>query len=353
MSEQQPEKPAWMVAYEKKLATWNAARQARPPAPDVPKIAPDETVMMPMRDGVRLFTELHFPKVGEGPFPTILIRTPYPDTTQPFSMAPIELFSSAGYMVATQSCRGAWKSEGMFRFFQNEPEDGYDCIEWIAEQPWSNGKVGMWGVSYIGSTQWLAARMRPPHLTCIAPLSPGGMFFYETPYIGGALFKWHLMCWPKMVACHTWDEMEFDYFSEERPAEGSPLYTALKQSPNIEAVKSWHNGDFVEAMLEPLEHPTRDDWWDRIMLKPETAADIDIPVFAITGFYDFDQVGCLYNWDLVEAHGDAGRGKRHLLVGPWRHYRVTSGQTVPVGKLTFGDNGNVPMPQVILDFFDA
>ena len=77
---------------------------------DIAKIPPDDTLMMPMRDGVKLHTELFFPRAGGGPFPTILIRTPYPDSTFPFSARPIELFRAAGYAVAIQSCRGTWKS---------------------------------------------------------------------------------------------------------------------------------------------------------------------------------------------------------------------------------------------------
>jgi len=321
---------------------------------DIAKIPPDDTLMMPMRDGVKLHTELFFPRAGGGPFPTILIRTPYPDSTFPFSARPIELFRAAGYAVAIQSCRGTWKSQGRFRFFQHEAEDGYDCIEELARRPWSNGKIGMYGSSYLGTVQWLAARLRPPHLTCIAPQSPGGMFFYETPYIGGVLYKNHLLTWPRLVARHSWDEMEFEWASLDID-EHSALYKATLQSPNVDAVKEWHadDPDIAEAMLEVLEHPTLDDWWRNIMLTPESARQIEIPILAITGFYDGDQAGCLYNWQTIEPAAPSSRGRRHLIVGPWRHAQMSTGTSEPMGLVKFGANASVLLPNAVLGFFNA
>jgi putative CocE/NonD family hydrolase len=220
--------PEYLRAHQRQLQAWREARKAPMPKPVVPKINPDESLMMPMRDGAKLYTELFFPKDKET-CPTVLIRTPYPDSTFPFSARPIELFRGAGYAVVVQSCRGTWKSEGRFRFFQNEPEDGYDCIEWLARQSWSDGKIGMYGSSYLGSVQWLAAKLKPPHLTCIAPQSPGAMFFYETPYLGGVLFKNHLLTWPRLVVKQSWDEMDFEWSSSDVD-KSSALYNAPRLS---------------------------------------------------------------------------------------------------------------------------
>lgn len=354
MSDKISSTPAYILQHQQELAEWERLRKVPKPQLNVPKIKPDEIIMQAMRDGVGLYTELYFPADVPGPWPTIVMRTPYPDSTMPFSMRPIELLRSHGYAIAHQSCRGTWKSEGKFRFFQNEPEDGFDCIEGLAILPWSNGKFGMYGSSYMASVQWLAARLRPPHLTCIAPQSPGAMFFYETPYIGGALFKNHLLTWPRLVARHSWDEMDFEW-QDSNLDKNSNLYKAMVQSPNTEAVKQWHelDPDFYEAMMEPLDHPTFDAWWKNIMLTPETAGNIDIPVFAITGFHDGDQAGCLYNWDLVDNAKAPVNSPRHLLVGPWRHAQMGTGKTAPMGEVTFGDNADVDLPRAVLRFFDA
>lgn len=351
------ELPPHIVAYQKELEIWRQVRKTPMPTPKVEKIAPDEAVMVPMRDNVKLYTEIFFPASPRASLPTILIRTPYPDTTFPFSARPIELFRRSGYAVAVQSCRGTWKSEGKFRFFQSEPQDGYDCIEWLAKQGWSNGKVGMYGSSYLGSVQWLAARLKPPHLTCIAPQSPAGMFFYETPYIGGVLFKHHILTWPRLISKHAWSEMEFDLESSfaDKLDKQSGLYKAMTMSSNVAAVTHWHSDDpdFVEAMCEVLEHPTYDEWWKRIMLTPEDATAIDIPVFAITGFHDGDQAGCLYNWDVLEQYERQKPDIRHLLVGPWLHMQMSTGKTAPMGEVVFGENADISLPKMVLRFFDA
>ena len=125
--------PDYLKAFERELEAWRTVCRT-PPHPKISKIPADEIVMMPMRDGVRLYTEVYWPREGTKPWPIVLMRTPYPDTTFPFSARPIEVFQDAGYAVAVQSCRGTWKSEGRFRLYQNEPEDGFDCIEWLAQQ---------------------------------------------------------------------------------------------------------------------------------------------------------------------------------------------------------------------------
>lgn len=321
----------------------------------MPKIAPTLTELMPMRDGVRLHTEVFLPS-GAMPFPTVLMRTPYPDSTFPFSNRPIEAFRAAGYAVAVQSCRGTWLSEGTFRFFQNEPEDGYDCVEWIAQQQWCNGRIGMYGSSYLGSVQWLAARLRPPHLTCIAPQSPAAMFFYETPYVGGALFKQHLITWPRLVSATSWDDVGFDlddFLHDRMPDSEHPLLRALAASPNVDAVDQWHDAAMAEAMKEPLLHSTHDEWWERIMLTDADAKGIDIPVFAITGFHDGDQAGALHNWMKVEANELTAASRRHLLVGPWRHAQMRDGAAAPMGVVDFGPDASVDLTAEIVGFFDT
>jgi len=307
---------------------------------------------------VRLYTEVYLPKGADDGLPSVLIRTPYPDSTFPFSMRPIELFTSGGYAVAVQSCRGTWQSEGEFRFFQNEAADGYDCVEWMAKQSWSNGRIGMYGSSYSGSTQWLAARLRPPHLTCIAPQSPAGMFFYETPYIGGAYFKHHFLAWPQLIAKHSWEQMTFNASEDmltAKPDPTSALYRAMQGSSNLAVLREWYSDhpQLAGALSEALEHPTLDEWWRSIMLTAEAAREIKIPVLCITGFHDGDQAGALYNWEVIEANEESSAGKRHLLVGPWRHAQMLTGKAAPMGLVTFPGNADVSLPKMALRFYDA
>jgi putative CocE/NonD family hydrolase len=122
-----------------------------------------------MRDGVTLYADVYRPK-GAGSYPVILMRLPYnKDAAQTYVYAPPQFYASHCYIVVIQDVRGQYASEGSFYAFRDEVKDGYDTIEWAAKLPGSNGKVGMYGSSYVGATQWLPATLQPPSLVAIAP----------------------------------------------------------------------------------------------------------------------------------------------------------------------------------------
>ena len=123
--------------------------------------------MVPIRDGVRLRADVFRPSSG-GPHPVLVQRYPYSARDGYMAMFGQQI-AAQGYAVVVQSCRGRFGSEGDFYPFHPDVDDSYDTVEWAAALPWSNGKVGMYGVSYSGMTQWTAAIARPPHLVCIAP----------------------------------------------------------------------------------------------------------------------------------------------------------------------------------------
>jgi len=141
-------------------------------------------VSTPMRDGVKLVSDIWIP-ADTGRWPAILIRTPYVKTPQ-FKRYKLAAYLQAGYAVILQDTRGRGDSEGEFDFYFPEGKDGFDTIEWIAKQPWSNGRVGTDGGSYLGTVQWLAAREQPPALQCMISTAPSGRIFDEIPYLGGA-----------------------------------------------------------------------------------------------------------------------------------------------------------------------
>ena len=145
------------------------------PQPAIPPPAPkneftvERDVMVPMRDGVRLATNLYRPSLPGPRFPVIMIRTPYNKEAMPFVMTPAAFFAGQGFLVVTQDIRGKFQSEGEFAVEMKDGEDGYDTIGWIAKQPWSTGKIGSYGCSYMGETQLLAAKLRhPSHTAMIA-----------------------------------------------------------------------------------------------------------------------------------------------------------------------------------------
>src|SRR5437667_6419255 len=153
-----------------------------PPANDV-KV--DHHVDVPMRDGVVLYADVYRP-VGDGKYPVLVSRTPYSTERFPNAYAAPVFFARRGYVFVFQDVRGRHESEGQWDPFRNEQEDGYDTIEWAAGQPWSNGKVGMEGASYLGHVQWQAALKAPPHLVAIFPnLASTSIYHDSITFIGG------------------------------------------------------------------------------------------------------------------------------------------------------------------------
>ena len=146
----------------------------------------ETNVAVPMRDGTILYADIYRPD-GPGPFPVLLQRTPY-DKNMPLSLIMLDPLKAArnGYVVVIQDTRGRYTSGGEFYAFRDDINDGYDTVEWAASQPWSSGKVGMYGNSYVGATQWQAAKSCPPHLAAIAPRVTASNYHEGWTYQGGA-----------------------------------------------------------------------------------------------------------------------------------------------------------------------
>src|SRR5437899_7659481 len=155
-------------------------------------------VRSPMRDGVELSSDIWLPD-GEGKYPLILMRTPYLKTMLLEFPRLARFFAEKGYAFAVQDVRGRGDSDGKFNYQFQEANDGYDTVEWMAAQPWSNGRVCMMGPSYLGEVQWRAASKSPPHLVCIAPTAAPGDYLNELPYVGGA-FVLSRLSWLNLVS---------------------------------------------------------------------------------------------------------------------------------------------------------
>ena len=134
-------------------------------------IRADFNVPITMRDGITTYADIFRPDAPGEQFPVLLTRTPYDKSSPQNRTGTLDVVRAAmsGYAAVVQDVRGRFTSEGEFYTFINEINDGYDSVEWLASQPWSTGKVGTFGISYVGATQWLAAKSLPPSLTAIAP----------------------------------------------------------------------------------------------------------------------------------------------------------------------------------------
>ena len=161
----------------------------------------ERNVPVKMRDGVTLRADIYRPK-AEGQFPVLLQRTPY-DKNYGFSFG---LKAAArGYVAIVQDVRGRYTSEGEWYTFKHESDDGFDTVEWAAALPYSNGKVGMWGGSYVGATQMLTAIAHPPHLAGICPIVTASNYHDNWTYQGGAFEQWFNESWTSGLAQNSVD----------------------------------------------------------------------------------------------------------------------------------------------------
>ncbi|MEM7292782.1 MAG: CocE/NonD family hydrolase [Pseudomonadota bacterium] len=255
--------------------------------------------MVAMRDGVRLATDVYLP-AGDGPFPTVLTRLPY-GKTESWTYLPViaDHWMRMGFAAVVQDVRGKWNSEGEFNPNLGEAEDGYDTLEWIANQAWSNGAIGMWGESYYGFTSYAAASTRHPALVCIAPTNIS-VDRYAATLRQGCLQLNTVGTWAIMMADQTYQDLEeIDYW-----------HLPLAELPQ-------HNGVVSEYFNAIMRNPRRSDFWEsRSVLS--AYENITIPVLHIGGWYDNYLGPTIVDWRRM-AKTNAETKNQYLFIGPWDH----------------------------------
>lgn len=298
----------------------------------------DYGVMIPLRDGVRLASDIWRPE-APGKYPVLLVRTPYMRTNHQLPVW-ARYFVEHGYAVVTQDTRGRGDSEGTFEFFAGDGRDGYDVIEWLARQPWSSGRVGMFGLSYLGTVQWLAAREHPPHLACMAPTAPGGRWFDEIPYLGGAFAQQWAINWSFGVTGRMQQGEQLAGTDWDKVLAHRPLLTADSVLGRVNPTyRSW------------LQHPTAGAFWARTEYTARDFARIDIPTLTTTGWFDADQPGSMGYWRGLMASAP-DKSKHWLMIGPWDHMGTFQGATDSIGTLRFSPQSVIDNKARHLAFFD-
>jgi putative CocE/NonD family hydrolase len=288
----------------------------------------EKNVMVPMRDGVRLATDVYRPVEG-GPVPVLLSRLPYNKELPMMTQAAIDTSRTvqAGYAVVLQDCRGRFASEGEFTPIFNEASDGADTVDWIARQPWSTGQVGTVGGSYLGFTQWLLAREHPEALRAMAPVVTTSDY-YEAPWrhtggvfeLGISLF-WSLFMVPE----------ELQRQLRQGKASMEQLGTLMQMMSNASAqfehlplVDMPLLHAFAPYYFDWLAHPNYDDYW-RGIAHNEYYGQITVPSLNIGGWYDIFLGTTLENYIGMKQRGGSAVARQHqrLLIGPWSHGGTT------------------------------
>ena len=281
--------------------------------------------MVRMRDDIRLATDVYRPSLDGDPvearFPTILVRTPYDKTDKRYTEI-ADYFTPRGYAVVLQDMRDRYRSEGTGDYFHtvtaHTGEDGYDTIEWIAAQPWSNGRVGTVGSSYGAITQVRAALERPPHLTAIWPDVVPTNSFQNQVREGGAM-QGH-MFWALFIHAQDAQEIAGD------PGKQEDVWNDLRDLRRLYRATPWRRGQTALRHVPPLEQSlidyyTRgsyDEFWQRLENDFTRYWDrhADIPGTFSTGWYDPFPAADAEYFASMAAQNTA---PQRLVIGPWSH----------------------------------
>lgn len=304
------------------------------PAAEEYEIIVQENVMVEMRDGIKLATDIYFPalngKIVDKKFPVILTRTPY-GKHEIAHGRDHNGYVPYGYIMIKQDTRGRGNSEGVWHWMTDDRPDGYDTIEWIARQPWSDGKIGMIGCSYHGATQHLAAMANPPHLTTIIPNDPSVNHGIGSIIYGGA-FRLRVWNWAVTNASRGSRQSrdpEIRTALEQQVKDKRHYLLNLPLRRGLTPLKLAQ--EYEDTIVDFLEHRKNDEFWRFSNIIDYVDEHKDIPVFMTGGWYD------LFSSSTTETYmalKQAKKGPVYLLMGPWIHGATSRSN----GQVDFGED---------------
>jgi uncharacterized protein len=318
------------------------------PAKDVVKaatatsIAVQKNVEATMGDGTILRADLYRP-AADGRHPVLLQRTPYNKELLPLTGMTLDPLraAAAGYNVVIQDVRARWASDGgPFFLYRDEAGDGRDSVEWAATAPWSDGRVGAYGVSYMGGTSWHAAGSGHPALRAISPTTAPNDFWIDHLWRGGAL-NWGLIV--------TWSLQAIGpaalFRAKKGQADMMPSFLQLVDDIDafeervralpLRAFEPARPGDddFLPFFQETLRHPAPDAWTDSLLVSRKHD-QVRAPALIIAGWHDVMLDGDLKHFAAMKSRAATPEARRatRIVIGPWSH-----GMFLPtVGDLDFG-----------------
>lgn len=318
-------------------------------------------VTMVTRDGKTLYADVYAPADGVD-MPTLLRRTPYGknqnDLALPFNEA--HYYASHGYLTIVQNTRGRFGSEGAWYPFVYEANDGYDAVEWAAQQPGSSGRVGTFGQSYGALAQYLTASQRPPHLVTAVPVSAPLGAFENYWYNNGALeLGWTLSYFMNMASDVLASMGETDRMAELERLKVDPTLRfgplteeALRRRP----LSSWIElfGAGAPFLKDILHHASDGPYWWAVDVRRQMK-NIDIPMLHVGSWYDIANwdTPTLFNGIRETALGPVARENQAMFMGPWAHLLPYSQPTsAGTGDIDFGPEAVYPVLDMQRAWFD-
>lgn len=269
------------------------------------KVMVEENVQVPMTDGVKLSADVYRPD-APGQFPALVLRTPYnkrgegePENSR--------WYAERGYVVVNEDVRGRFQSPGDYYAYKYEKSDGYDTDEWIAKQPWNNGKVGTLGGSYLGYTQMSEGVHASKHLLSMATDVTSSDVYSGWTYVDGAFHLGFTLEWGAGTI----------YSKEGQKGKVDYLHLPINTADEILGHANQHYRDW-------LAHSRRNDpYWDKISFEKETQ-NITAPVLIATGWFDIFLRGALQDDMNIRNHAisEFARKNKHMIIGPWTHFKT-------------------------------
>ncbi len=298
---------------------------------------------IPMRDGVNLSANIFMPTSRKESLPVILVYTPYlNDEAVERGM----FFAKKDYVFISLDLRGRGNSEGVYAPFEKDGQDGYDAIEWIAKQSWSNGKVGMMGGSYRGMVQWLTLKEKPNALKSIVPTASVGPGI-DFPKSNGIFYNYNLQ-WLTFTSGQGRNDKMFgngEYWGAK----------AKRKFTNHLPFNQWDKialGEVNPIFQKWISHPDFDSYWQDFYPTSTDYESFEIPILTITGYFDADQPGAMTYYKSHMRYGSkAGKENHYLLLGPWNH-GGTRKPVTELGGFTFSADSKLDMLQAHLEWFD-
>lgn len=333
------------------LLAWSplAAQESVQVAPGSYVVA--KNVMVPMRDGVRLATDLYFPAQNgvrlPGKFPAILERTPYNKDEAGEGWAPY--FASRGYVCVAQDTRGRYNSEGIWHMMTDDPGDGFDTASWIVQQPWSDGGFATRGTSYVGGTQHALALTNPPGLKAMVPVDAVSNAGYFGMRNGGA-FELRFMNWIFAMTASDGSRASRD------PATRAVLEEAGKNIRQYLGDLPVRKGmtpirlapEYEEWLVWAMGHGENDAYWKQpgFGVVDQIAAYKDVPVYLIGGWYDSWARQTTMNYVALAA---TKKSPQKMILGPWIHGLHTRSAH---GQVDFGSSAAINGFEFHLRWYD-
>ena len=325
-----------------------------PATPRQRSVVVEKNVEAVMRDGVVLRADVYRPD-APGRFPALLRRTPYSKNSEGSSDR-LRRVSAQGYVVVVQDTRGRYTSDGV-AVPHDEAADGFDTVEWVATLPWVDGKIGMYGGSYLATTQLLAASTAPPHLVAIAPSSSYSSR-YDMVFQGGAFYLSDGLFWNLGQAADVRRRQAGVRFADRdgpiglTDAQRRLVREKLLWQLPLSSMEALDVRRLAPGYFRMLAHPSYDDFWETFDIASRHGR-FETPALHVTGWYDTLLRGTLENFSGLRANASTERARQgqRLVVGPWTHSGPTRDST-SIGDVDFGPDAGLDYAELLLAWYD-